>query len=404
MARADVIVVPASSPTPSRQTGQSNHIVWVSSTVRYMVFIVSDNSDIYWSKSTDGGATWTPGALIKATTCIGLAVWFDKWNPGDTGTLIHIAYMESATSDVFYQALDTADDGLDGEITVATPAGTLAASANTAITITKTEGGRIVIAYDGGAGGAGTFGCEKSDDYPPTGFTAIADVLDGSATDYYHFFPGNETDTNDFYALYWDRSAGELTLKTYDDSGNTWGESAAIGASLTSIASSTVAPQFAGATRDTDGHLLAVWWTNADNANADLMFVDITTAASIGTPVKILDSADDQAGCALAIDTANDDLYVFYLGLTAGTDTAYTSMSVNYRVSADDGATWGNETTVTVRNIPCNYITASLEFASADFCIAYGGVEPAVMALRTSYVVPSGGGGNANILHGSVVA
>ena len=372
MARADVSL-PDGMTANSRSCGQSNHLVRTAAGVLYMFYISGSDADFYYLKSTNYGLTWGTPQLVKGSiTGIGLAVWFDKWTPADTGTVIHLVYMESTGSDVFYRSLDTASDTLGTEQTVFAGA-SFTAGANTCLSVTKSEAGAILVAFDGD-GGTET-GFYKSNEYPvSTGFTAKTDLNEAASTDYYQLFPGNDADTADIYALFWDRSAGELTLKTYDDSGNSWSESAAIATGLTSIASTTVAPQFSGAVRNSDGHLCAVWWTNSDNVNADLMFVDITSSASIGTPVKIFDSTDDQGSCALTVDSTDDTLYVFYLGKTDGTETAYTAVNVYYRTSTDDGATWGAETLLTSVARALTYVTAPLETDSADFTALFYGV------------------------------
>ena len=393
MARADVCP-PDTMTANTRNCGQSNHVVRTAAGVWYFFYTSGTDADFYYIKSSNYGLTWGVPVLIKGSlTGIGVACWFDKWTPADTGTLIHLAYMDSTNHDVFYRTIDTgASDTLGTEITVFAGA-SFSAGANTCLSVTKSEAGRILVGFDGD-GGTET-GFYKSDDYPPTAFTAKADVNEAGGTDYYQLFPGNETDTADIYALYWDRSAGELTLKTYDDSGDSWAESAAIATGLTSIASSTISPQFTGAVRNSDGHLLAAWWTNSDNANADLMFVDITSAASIGTPVKIFDSTDDQGGVALTVDTTADDLYVFYLGKTDGTETAYTAVNVYYRISTDDGATWGSETALSSVARAITYLTAPLETASADFTALYWGVVGGGTIWHTSaFYADAGGGGN----------
>ena len=397
MARYDVFAAGSSVVPGIRNCGQSNHIVYVSATDWYIFFISNDNSDVYYQKSDNSGLTWNAPVLIKATTGCGIAVWFDKWTPSDAGTLIHVAYMETAGSDVFYRSLDTASDTLGTEITVFAGA-SFSANANTCLSITKTREPKIIVAFDGD-GGTET-GTYESDDYPVTAFSALATDINEATTDYYWLASGNETGTDEFYAIFFDRSAGELTLK-YGNGSAAYTE-VALG-TLTNIASSTVAPQVAICI-GTNSHTYVAWWTNQDNAAADLNFIDITAGATVASLVKILDSADDQGGVALGTDTDNTDLYVFYLGKTDGSDTAFTSVSVNYRVSTDDGATWGNETLLSTFNRPLTYINCSLEGAGGIIPVAYGGTEAGVLNMVNSASVASSGGGNANILHGSVVA
>jgi hypothetical protein len=200
--------------------------------------------------------------LIKTTVVRGSSIWFDKWTPGDSGTVIHIAYFESSTHDVFYRALDTATDTLGTEITVfaGASAGTTDALC---ISVTKSKAGRILVGFD--IDGGTETGFYKSDDFPVTAFTVKAD-LNEATSDYYLLYPGNDADTADIYAVYWDRSADEISLKVYDDSGDAWGETS-IATSMTDLGSSVASPQFAAAVRNSDGHLILVAWTVADVLN-----------------------------------------------------------------------------------------------------------------------------------------
>lgn len=397
MASYGVAIPNASRAAAVRSGGQSNHIVYISTTTWYSFFVSSANSDLYWCKTTNSGVSWGIPVLVKAMTGMAIAVWYDKWTPSDTGTLIHMAYMDSGASDVFYQALDTADDGLDGEVVVFAGA-SFTEGANSCLSITKTREPMIIIVFDGDGGTE--CGTMESVEYPPTTspFTTLTDINEATS-DYYWLAPGNETGTDEFYALFFDRSAGALTLK-YGNGGAAYTE-VAVG-TLTNIASTTVAPQVAICI-GTNSHTYVVWWTNSDNAAADLNFADITNGATVGAAVKILDSADDQGGCTLSIDTDDGMLYVFYLGKTDGSDTAYTSMSVNRRTSSDSGVSWSGETTITQTPHGLNYINASLEFAGGVYAISYGGLDTggAFIFFSSAEIVV---GGNANILRGSVIS
>jgi len=65
----------------------------------YLVWSSEENADIYWSKSSNKGLSWTKPVSIKATTMYGIAIWYDGWTPGDSGTRIHFAYLEDTTDD-----------------------------------------------------------------------------------------------------------------------------------------------------------------------------------------------------------------------------------------------------------------------------------------------------------------
>lgn len=342
----------------------------------WYVFIEDQgNSDFYYVKTTNYGATWSAPVLLKATTGFGLAVWFDKWTPGDAGTKIHLAYMESAAHDVLYRSLDTASDTLNTEAVIFAGASAVVA-ANTCLSITKAKGGQLYCMFDIDAGTEVGFYVSSDGDGQTWAAADGSGVMTEGASDYFLLFPGNYADTADIDCVYWDRSADTLSLKVFDASASAMASETTISASMTDIAPSTSStmPQFAGAVRNSDGHLMFVAWSNADTLNATLRFWDINGAASLpGTPVTINTSTDDQGGCAIGVNSTNDDLYVFYLGKTDGSETYTTALNVYYKISTDDGATWGSETQLSTAARDLVFLSTSQEFALGDFATIYAG-------------------------------
>jgi hypothetical protein len=397
MATQEDVIALSSVANSANRRSQNFNPIWTADGICYQVFTDNQTAEVQWSKSTNGGITWTNPEAITASRSIGsVAVWFDKWTPGDTGTVIHIAYFEVAGNhDGYYRALDTATDTLGTEAVFFAGA-SLLNSADTCLSITKTRAGRIVIGMDGDGGTETVF--TKSDDYPVTAFTAKTDFQEGTS-DYFILLPGNYADSNDVDCIYWDRSADEITLKTYDDSANNWtGVSAetSIAASMVDISSTTGGPQFSAAVRNSDGHAILLAWNAADTLNADLRCFDINGAASITEKTNVVqNSTDDQGLCALAIDSANDDLYAFYAGKSDGSETFATALNVYYKVSTDDGGTWGSETLLSDHVRAVTQLGASKEFTgTGQFWAVWFAIE--INANVTGYisaVVPEAGGG-----------
>ncbi|MDP1675670.1 MAG: hypothetical protein Q8L88_02300 [Bacteroidota bacterium] len=381
--RTDVLI--ANIASSQRAVGQSDYIIRASNGAWYKVIIDSANIDIYYVKSTDRGLTWSAPVGIKTGTNVcGVAVWYDGWTPGDSGTKIHVAYYEDTTDDVFYRYLDTASDTLGSEITVFAGASATYVNASACISITKARGGYIFVAFD--IDGGTELGFYRSTDGGGT-FGARTDVNEATS-DYYLLFPGNYADANDIDCIYWDRSANEISLKVHDDSANSWAETS-IAASMVDLASTTAAPQFAGLVRDTDGHLILVAWSDADLLNSDLRCWDINGSGSITEKTNVVqNSTDDQAVCGIAMDTDNDYLYVFYLGKSDGSNTAYTSMSVNYKFSTDGGTTWSSEITLSAINRGFCTLYSNLLFSGGEFVVAYGATG-AALSLFSSAIIPN---------------
>ena len=88
--------------------------VFTSDLVGYKFYRDSANTCVY-SKTTNGGTVWGAPVTVDAQTdCASISVWYDQWTPGDTGSFIHIATMETASNPdrVFYNRLDTTNDTL----------------------------------------------------------------------------------------------------------------------------------------------------------------------------------------------------------------------------------------------------------------------------------------------------
>jgi hypothetical protein len=303
------------------------------------VFLADGDTDLKYYKSTDGGQNWAGPTLIGAASASGpiFSVWFDKWTPGDSGTRIHIWWCESTDDDIIYNYLDTSTDTLGTQVVVFA-AGSASTSASNQMAGTKARGGNLCVGFD--IDGGTETGFYRSTDAGAT--WAIASNLNEVGTDYYHLFPGNEADTQDIWAVFLDRSANAISLKTFDDSGDSWSE-AAIGA-MVDADHDTISPMFSGVIRHADNHLILCQWNAHDAATADLKAWDINGAASITALTDVNTDADDCAGVALFIDQSTTDLYAAYLGKADGSETFGTSVGVYYKKSTDDGATWGAET------------------------------------------------------------
>ena len=162
---------------------------------------------------------------------------------------------------------------------------------------------------------------------------------------------------------------------------------------MTDIASSTAAPQFSASVRNSDGHLILIAWTNADTLNADLMCWDINGSGSITAKGNVVtDSTDDQAMCGLTIDTTADNLYAFYCGKTDGSETAYTSLNVYYKLSTNGGTSWGSETQATSQLMPITYLMVPLETDSGEYHVLFGGAAQVNSLFHNVALLPAAGG------------
>jgi len=312
---------------------------WITPLIGYVIYLTGEvSAKLVWSKTTDGGATWSAANEITPSFVVTYDCWADWQTAGDAGTKIHIACVENATQTVMYAYLDTNDDS-EGTDTIEAVQGTGLIRTGALrdwhhISITKTRGGNIAVAFR----------------YTDTTFTAFYGFYtspDGGAwtsktspweadADYILLFPANLADADDLWAVFWDRSAEEISLMTYDDSGNSWSEQL-ISVSMVSYG---VYLQMDGAIRLSDGHLLLAAWSEFDTATADLMTWDINGAGSITAKANVITNTSEYALVSVFVNQANDDIYVAYAG---GTDFT-TLVKVFYQLSQDGGATWDGQT------------------------------------------------------------
>ena len=98
-------------------------------------------------KSTDGGATWgAPTGLTSTTTDVGLAIWYDRWTPGDkTGNLIHVAVIDSGLDRINYIRYSTLNDTASTPVVTGSAALGSLTTAND-LSITKGTDGKIYVA------------------------------------------------------------------------------------------------------------------------------------------------------------------------------------------------------------------------------------------------------------------
>jgi len=138
----------AVSTTVAEHTNGSPRTVFVSESTGYAFYVDSSGVCAY-SKTTNGGSSWnTPVTVDSQTDCLKIAVWYDGWTPGDAGTRIHIATIDSSVDDIWYRSFNTTNDTFDNSIFNISDnvsyAGTLAAGANF-VSITKSTTGALYV-------------------------------------------------------------------------------------------------------------------------------------------------------------------------------------------------------------------------------------------------------------------
>lgn len=313
-------------------------IVFTTGSIGYFFFIDGDG-DFFYSKTTNGGLTWGTGVAIDTgeVTVHAFDVWYDQWTPGNTDRGIHLWWFGITVDDVFYNRLNTTNDSLAGDVTVVALASSTSARGSF-VSGARMRGGNLLCAFDIDAGAEK--GMYRSVDNGAT-WAAMTDPIEATI-DQCKLFPANLADPNDAWLLYQDASTDELTIKTYDDSGNSFAESAEIGTAMAeNITNATGQYGFDGSIRHSDGHLIVAFMDVYDSAGASDFLVydwDGTTATAL---TNIATDTDDIYYPSVFLNQDQPDwIYVAYLGLTSGAEALGTGVGVYYALSKDRGLTW----------------------------------------------------------------
>ena len=338
-AQAADITVDTGDTAPIAGHNAPRALVWTSASVGYFFYIDSDN-DFKYARTIDGGQNWSAAVAEIDTdttiTALVFDVWYDKWTPGDTGTKIHIWWIEIDIDDINYRALDTSNDSFGSKIQVFA-GGTAASNRANFVSGTKARGGNLYAV--GTIDAAAECEFARSTDGGATWDATRASPQEVCG-DQGMLFPGNETDTQDIWMLYDDIDANALTLKTNDDSANSWAESATTIPFTDETTLGTGEGGYSGSIRHSDGHLIAATHSQIDNAATDFQIWDITDGSTITQKTAITTNIDDNYYSSVFIDQNTDDIYVSYAGKRDGSETLGTTVGIYYTKSTDGGVNW----------------------------------------------------------------
>jgi hypothetical protein len=306
---------------------------WINKDTAIIIFL-NLTGGLAFARTTNGGANWST-TEIDGAVVTNFACWFDQETPGDTGTLIHIGWLNDTNNDASYVDMDISD-GSQGTIRTIDAGLTVEANpVNNRIAITKTVSGNLICAFSTQT----EIECYKSDDNFATAGTAIADPFEtATEEDWLLLYPANTGDDNDACGIFWDRSANLISIKMYDDSENDWTESI-----FANATDSSTYINMDAAVRHSDNHILVAFHTNGDSSTDDLQTWDLTVD-SIDSPTEtfksfIFTDQAESAQVAVLINQQNDDVYVSYL--KGGTWLSETD--VVFHKSDDGMSTWGSE-------------------------------------------------------------
>lgn len=363
-------------------------VIQTPSRVKYAIFIASD-SDLYFSKSVDGGRSWTTPVVIFTGTCVGFAVWYDRYS-GINADLIHVAYLESVTDDVLYRTIDTASSDTLSTQTVIFAGASTATVAN--ISITRTVGGNVLCAFDmDGGTEKGLYRLPNANVPNGAWDAARFDLTEGA--DFLYLLPDFwSADNQDALVVFWDRSADTLSRKNYDDSANNVASETNFSTGMVEGAQATAFPHFDCAVDLANNQILMAAWSAVDTANADLRIWKFTNASITEMTNVVLNSVDDQGLVAIAVDIDRPNHWVVaYTGKANGSQTWNTAVGIYAKETFDGGTTWGPEETITELPITgagaaVHQIVSSSRFYGAPTYIWYSNAAVLDMLYANSLI------------------
>jgi hypothetical protein len=327
--------------TPASHNGSSPTSVFISDSTGYAFYRDSTGGCAY-KKTIDSGATW--GATVAFDTintgdCNKVAVWYDRWTPGDsTGTNIHILTMDSGDDDLFYTRLDTAAS--DAFTTVVN------ASANTTqggtfgleqmASITKGTDGKLYMGVIDSTDSyviqcAGT--CETATNWTEAGINPFDNVNE----DWLILMP---LSGGNIMAIRLDASADDVQSKVYN--GTSW-DGVWTNIDTNAPDNQVYAGHFGATINKLSGAIFLAYAADVDVLGTN---DDVHTATYNGTSwASAIDVLTNDprgiTGVKIASRENSDTIYAIYSAQTTA-GTASTG-NVYYKISTDGMATWSSE-------------------------------------------------------------
>lgn len=307
---------------------------WISPLVGVTVYI-NGAGGISFARTTNGNTSKTVAVTITSATRQ-MSCWFDQETPGDTGTLLHITWLDSTPTDAcYYQSYDIDTDSLG---TLRTVDNVITVDTNQNLNrmgICKTRSSNLVLPFSTQSEAR----CYRSTDGGATWDSRNTPIESATQEDLFLLFPADTGDPDDACCLFWDRSATEISIKMYDESGNSWTETT--GVAMAAIDGINMGLD--GVIRHGDGHLLWCVHSDDDTPGDDLLTGEITVD-SIASPTltartNVFTNQGESARCGIFINQQNDDVYISYV--KGGTWQSL--CDIVYHISTDGMVSWGAE-------------------------------------------------------------
>lgn len=346
----DVKIVTTQSDTQNRFRDRSNY-VWVDTQIGYYFqAIVGPTSQtmkgVEYYKTINAGDAWTGptdiwrniGGTGRETD--GYDIWYDRWTPGDTGTIIHVAVSTNITSasqrQHKYFTIDTADDTLTevhaGFVNYSNSA------TGRSVSIIKAEDGALYFQTAQDISSTFAHNLWRSTD-AGLNWTDLGSVV-GIQGVRFVIFPTASTDQRDVLVLVLDLLGDSLKAYVWDDSITAFTSPVTLGA-VGDFNHSTKGNFWTSTFRQSDKATLVAIHEEGDHTSHDFRFFQVDwdgTTLTATEKAKIFTAQTHGPAAAVTLNNNNDDIYVAYSEGTSGS-TVITQVK-----STDGGTTWGAAT------------------------------------------------------------
>jgi len=335
---------PTTSAAGTSHLQSGSQIVFTSDQVGYKFFRDVGGYCVY-SKTSNGGTTWGATTTVDSQVdCHQVTVWYDKWTPGiaSASSSIHIVTADAGADDLWYNRLNTTDDTLlsGGTPTnmTAGQAGSLTEAENFVSVTRGTDGTLYAVSDDGTTGPDSyivecTVSCNVAGNWSETG----ANPLDAAASDQNILMP---LSGGDIMVINRDISADILRYKIWNNS--SWSVAwTTIDASAPENATYDVGMDVA--VSSSTGNLYLVYIArNATPGTDDQIRSALYSGGSWAVKASTVTTTNmGLTNVAVALDSANDDVYVAYSG--RGIANNVLTANVLWKRSLDGMNSWGYE-------------------------------------------------------------
>lgn len=310
-------------------------LVFTSDQNGYMFYRDSDGSFGY-SKTTNGGTSW--GAPVNTTAQADIAIfamWYDRWTPGDSGTIIHIVMADTGNDDVWYDTVNTSNDSQGTEVAMSTVAGNTFTQVDN-VTISKGTNGNLYIGFCDAAAAAActirrcTGTCTTAGNWVSPGTSPI-DV----ANDFIRLFP---LASGDMLLVRDDISANDIQSKKYTVGTTTW-DASWTNIDIDAPENATYPETLTGTVDLTSNDIYLAYIGNVAGAGTADVRTAVYSGGSWTVKTEVVSNQSTIIALDIALDDRSKDVYVGYLRGTAGS-----SCNAYYKRSIDGMGTWEGET------------------------------------------------------------